>query len=203
MAGDVAPEVPPTGQVVKPKRVAGAVLDMIRSLGVLAVVVGLTLLFVPGLLHPSKSQRFASVGYSDYTASFKKVTGIPAVVPVGLASGWYANSATLGHNGNQANLYIGWVTPASKYLALHESNEPPDRYVATVLDPTGLQPQGRLNVSGAVWTSYAETDGDTAIVGRVDGVTVVISGSGSRTAQSELAASLRQSLSTALGSASS
>lgn len=111
--------------VERPKRVSGTVLDMVRSLGLMLVIVAVTLVFVPGLLHPSKSQRVQSYDYSSYVEGFHQVTGITASVPVGLASGWYANSATLTHRHGNATLYIGWVTPTKKYAALYESNSAP------------------------------------------------------------------------------
>jgi hypothetical protein len=109
--------------VARPKRVSGTVLDMVRSLGLLLVIVAATLIFVPGLLHPSKSQRVQPVAYSGFVRGFQQVTGIDAVVPSGLAEGWRANSARLKPaKGSTTTLYIGWVTPSDNYAALYESN---------------------------------------------------------------------------------
>lgn len=179
--------------VVKPKRVAATVFDMVRSLGLLAVIVALTLIFVPGLLHPSKSQRFQAVTYSDYVHGFRQVTGTDALVPTGLASGWYANSARLTDSAKHAHLYIGWVTPDSKYLALDESNGSAPALVATVLGAKVVKTDGQVQIGGATWQRYAGTGGDNAIARTIGGVTVVITGSGSSTQQSELAEALHPS----------
>ncbi|HVT22541.1 MAG TPA: DUF4245 domain-containing protein [Mycobacteriales bacterium] len=106
------------------RRVSGTVLDMVRSLGLLLVIVAVTLVFVPGLLHPSKSQRVQPVSYLEDVRGFHQVTGLAALTPKGLTSGWYANSKRLTYKGSTATLYIGWVTPAGKYAALYESNRP-------------------------------------------------------------------------------
>jgi hypothetical protein len=110
------------GDVARQKRASATLLDMARSLGLMAVIVAVTLIFVPGLLHPSKSQRVQPTSYTDYTRGFHQVTGETAATPAGLPDGWYANSAKLTHKGSTATLYIGWVTPTKKYAALYESN---------------------------------------------------------------------------------
>jgi hypothetical protein len=107
--------------VASPKRVSATVLDMVRSLGLMLVIVAATLIFVPGLLHPSKSQRVQPVAYDDYVRGFRQVTGLDAATPASL-DGWRANSARLTHKGASATLYIGWVSPSGKYAALYESN---------------------------------------------------------------------------------
>ncbi|HEX3898274.1 MAG TPA: DUF4245 domain-containing protein [Mycobacteriales bacterium] len=192
MADDTTTEAPPTGAVARPKRIPATLFDMVRSLGVMVVVIALTLIFVPGLLHPSKSQRFAAVGYSDYTEGFKQVTGIDALVPTGLAAGWYANSGALTHSGTDANLRIGWVTPAKNYLALDESNNSAKDFISDVLGSDGLKVTGYEQIAGATWTECASDQREKSIVRTFDdGVTVVITGSGTKTEQSDLATALR------------
>lgn len=184
-------DVPPTGAVVRPKRVSATLWDMVRSLGVLVVVIAITLLFVPQLLHPNKSQRFQSVTYADYTQGFKRVTGMDAVVPTGLAAGWYANSGALTHAGTSANLRIGWVTPAKNYLALDESNKSARLFISEVLGSRGLTVTGSERIAGATWSLRTSDQGEKSISRTVSGVTVVITGSGTSAEQSDLATALR------------
>jgi hypothetical protein len=153
-------------EIERPKRVSGTVMDMVRSLGLMLVIVAVTLVFVPGLLHPSKSQRVQSFQYGDYVQGFHQVTGLNAVVPVGLASGWYANSATLTHRHGNATLYIGWVTPTKEYAALYESDQP------SIALPTVKR-------------------GDRTVRRTIGKLTVVITGSASETELIRLADSLR------------
>jgi hypothetical protein len=153
------------GDVAQPKRVAATVLDMVRSLGLMLVIVAVTLIFVPGLLHPSKSQRVQPVSYTDYARGFRQVTGLTAVTPVGLPDGWYANSAKLTHKGSTATLYIGWVSPTHKYAALYESNASPI-------------------------TIGASRPGDLSVRRTVGKLTIVIKGSATKQELNQLAAAL-------------
>jgi hypothetical protein len=166
VSGDVAQQEGASA-VVRPKRVAGTVLDMVRSLGLLAVIVAVTLIFVPGLLHPSKSQRVQPASYRDDAAGFRQVTGVAAITPVGLPQGWYPNSARLAHKGTNATLYIGWVSPSGKYAALYESNNP-----------------------RASFPAAKATDRSTSR--RIGDLTILITGSVSQAELNQLSASLRR-----------
>jgi hypothetical protein len=139
---------------------------MVRSLGLMALIVGATLVFVPGLFHPSKSQRAQPYDYRDVVAGFRQVTGLRAFVPQDLPDGWYANSARLAHRGGAATLYIGWVSPTKKYAALYESN----RAAVAVAAP---QP------------------GDHTLRRTLGKVSVVVTGTASASELNQLVASLR------------
>ncbi|MGN6473882.1 MAG: DUF4245 family protein, partial [Mycobacteriales bacterium] len=154
-----------TADVGRPKRASATVLDMVRSLGLMAVIVAVTLIFVPNLLHPSKSDRVQPYDYSDVVAGFHQVTGLTALTPTGVLSGWYANSARLTHRGTTATLYIGWVSPTKKYAALYESNQ----------------------ASIAIDTSAAK---DRSVRRTIGKLTIVITGSASTAELNQLAASL-------------
>jgi hypothetical protein len=143
------------------------VLDMVRSLGLMLVIVAVTLVFVPGLFRPSHSQRVQPVSYADDAAGFRQVTGIAAVTPAGLPSGWRANSARLTHRGTTATLYIGWVSPTNKYAALYESNATPI--------PVG-----------------SAAPGDHSLRRTIGKLTIVITGSADAAELSQLATSLRR-----------
>jgi hypothetical protein len=167
VTGDV---VQPDGaaEIARPRRLAGTALDMVRSLGLLAVIVAVTLIFVPGLLHPSRSQRVQPASYSDDAAGFRQVTGLTALTPIGLGSGWYANSARLSHKGTTATLYIGWVSPTKKYAALYETNSHSPSFPAP-------------------------SKGDRSLRRTVGKLAVFITGSASKQELAELADSLRAS----------
>jgi hypothetical protein len=131
------------------------------------------------------------VTYSDYTEGFKQVTGIDALAPIGLASGWYANSGALTHEGTDANLRIGWVTPDKNYLALDESTKPAKVFISQVLGSAGLKVAGYEQIAGATWTQCTSDQREKSIARTFDdGVTVVITGSGTPAEQSALAAAL-------------
>ncbi len=138
---------------------------MVRSLGLMVVIVGATLLFVPNLLHPSKSQRVQPYDYSDDVVGFHQVTGLAALTPGGGLSGWYANSASLTHHGTIATLYVGWVSPTKKYAALYESN-------------------------GSAISTTAATTGDHSLRRTIGRLSILITGSASTSELNQLAASL-------------
>jgi hypothetical protein len=190
VADDTVGNVPPGEQVVRPKRVAATVWDMVRSLGVMAVVVALTLVFVPGLLHPNKSQRFPAVTYSDDTEGFHQVTGQRALVPTGLAKLWYANSASLSHSGAHAHLHIGWVTPTNAYAALEESNDRSAPFIVAILGQRGATVAGTQDVNGVAWDRRVSARGENSLTRKIGAITVVITGSATTAQQEALAGSL-------------
>ncbi|HVT65762.1 MAG TPA: DUF4245 domain-containing protein [Mycobacteriales bacterium] len=151
--------------VARPKRASATVLDMVRSLGLMLVIVAATLIFVPGLLHPSNSQKVQPVAFADDVRGFRQVTGVPALTPEGLDSGWYANSKNLTYKGSNATLYIGWVSPSKKYAGLYESTKSDIR----------------------VSSSRA---GDRSVRRRIGKLTILITGSASQAELTELADSL-------------
>ena len=109
-----------------------------------ALIVGrssaVTLIFVPGLLHPNKSQRFQAVAYADYVAGFRQVTGLAALVPAGLPNGWYANSADLTAPGRPPTCTSAGSAPTNQYAALEESiDDAQRRSLQAMLGAPGLR----------------------------------------------------------------
>ncbi|HWC35861.1 MAG TPA: DUF4245 domain-containing protein [Mycobacteriales bacterium] len=172
------------------KRLSGTAVDMVRSLGLLLVIIAVTLVFVPGLLHPSKSQRVRPVAFADDVQGFRQVTGLAAVTPRGLGSGWYANSAALTYRRTVAHLRIGWVTPTKDYAALHEGNGPAATFVRTVLGSRGLTSIATVNVGGDRWTESKSDAGELSLSRTAGRITIVITGSASLAQQRQLAAAV-------------
>jgi hypothetical protein len=84
------------------------------------------------------------------------------------------------------------VTPAKNYLALDESNNSAKDFISDVLGSDGLKVTGYEQIAGATWTECASDQREKSIVRTFDdGVTVVITGSGTKTEQSDLATALR------------
>lgn len=187
-----APESPPRGErSVPPKPVRQVIFDMIRSLGVVAVIVAVTLIFVPNLIHPGKSSKVQPANYSDDAVGFRQVAGSPAYTPVGLPSGWYANAATFSRAKSVAHLHIGWVTPDKKYAALEESNGPATAFIAKTLGKGSESGSGRELVSGRSWTIRTSNRGERSLTATLAGVTIVITGSASSAQEQQLAGALQ------------
>jgi hypothetical protein len=179
-------------EVVRERRpVRATVLDMVRSLGLLAVIVALTLVFVPGLLHPSHAQRYPAASYVDEVTGFHDVTGRAAWVPADLPSGWRANGASLPYREHTAHLHIGWVTPTAQYAGLEESNQPAQSFVSVVLGARGRVVTGSVDIAGASWSRRTSSRGEQSLVRTVGGVTIVITGSATTLQEQQLAAALR------------
>ena len=163
---------------------------MVRSLGLIAVIVAVGLLFVPGLLHPSKSQRFPAADYSDYVAGFHQVTGKTALTPRTLPSGFEANAGALTGPATVEHLHVGFAAPGAKYAGLEESVAPMPSFVRTVLGARGAAVTGQTQIGGVTWQARMSSRGELALSRRVNGVSVVITGSATGEQLELLAASL-------------
>jgi Protein of unknown function (DUF4245) len=172
------------------KRASQTVWDMVRSLGLVALILGVTLIFVPNLFHPNHDAEFPAADYSDVTSGFHQVTGERALVPVLLPSGWKANAASLTGPAASEHLHIGWASPGSKYAGLDESVGPSAAFITSILGPAGAAVHGTSVINQATWQIRTSSRGEYAIT-RTDGDrTIVITGSAGRQAQRILAASL-------------
>jgi hypothetical protein len=176
--------------VVRPKRGRESVADMVRSLGLIVVIVAVTLIFVPGLLHPGKSQRFPAVDYSDYVSGFHQLTGKAALTPSSLPSGWRANAGALTGTPATEHLHIGWAAPGTSYAGLEESVEPMPGFATSVLGARGARVTGQARIGGATWQTRTSSRGEYSLSRTVRGIAVVITGSGSDAELQLLAASL-------------
>jgi hypothetical protein len=183
-----------TTEVAKaPKRGRETAWDMARSLGLILVITAITLVFVPDLFHPGKSDRFAAVNYSEYVAGFRQVTGRPALVPDGLPTGWASNAGSLTGPAAAEHLHIGWGVPGAKYAGLEESVAPMAAFVSqsSVLGPQGAKVTGSTPIAGVQWQTRVSTRGEYSLSRTVDGVAVVITGSATKAQLQTLAALLQ------------
>jgi Protein of unknown function (DUF4245) len=179
-----------TTEVARPKRGRETAGDMVRSLGLVGVVIAATLIFVPGLFHPSKSQLFPALDYSDYTAGFHQVTDKTALAPRSLPGGWKANAATLTGPAAAEHLHIGFAAPGTKYAALEESVENATAFAPAVLGARGGAVTGRVTIAGATWQTRMSSRGELALSRTIRGIAVVITGSATNAQLQVLAASL-------------
>jgi hypothetical protein len=163
---------------------------MVRSLGLVVAIIAVTLIFVPALVHPNKSERFAAVDYSDCVAGFHQLTGKTALTPT-LPAGWAANAAALTGGRSAAHLHIGWATPKAKYAGLEESVESSAPFVRSVLGQRGATATGRVPINGVTWQTSTSSRGEYSLIDTIDGITVVVTGSASPAQLQLLAASLR------------
>jgi hypothetical protein len=187
-------------EVVKPRRGRETAFDMVRSFGLMVIVVGATLLFVPSLLHPSAKDRFPAFDASGVIAGFHDVTGLAALVPGPLPSGFRPTSGTLTGPAATERMHIGYAAPGQSFAGLDESVGPTNGLVATVLGAAGAAVNGTVPVGGIAWQRRTSSRGEVALVHRAGGITVVVTGSASESNLVALAASLHPAAQSGAGS---
>jgi hypothetical protein len=180
-----------SAEVAPPKRGRETALDMVRSLGLIAVIVAITLIFVPSLVHPGKSHRFPAVDYADYVSGFHQVTDKTALSPAPVPSGFIANAGALTGPAAVEHLHIGFATPGSKYAGLEESVGPTTAFLRSVLGASGALPIGHVAIDGVIWQESTSARGEYSLSRVSRGITLIITGSTTAVQQQALAGSLR------------
>lgn len=116
------------------------------------------------------------------------------VYPASLPAGWYATQLTV-DAGKPSELALSLLTQDGAYAGLVQSAESGPALLARYVDanPSGGRP---VHVSGAVdgtvprWDLWTDAGGDTALVARHRGATLLVFGSASKAQLEQLAASL-------------
>lgn len=166
----------------KRKRGRETALDMVRSLGLVVLVV------VPvWLLARAPSGDEAAIRVVDPSqavdAFSRDAPGVP--VPGTLPSGWQATSA--GYDGSARSLRVGFVTPDEEY-AEFAAGAAPGLLESLVGDAEVLDP---VTVDGVSWEQRRDADGSLSLSRSYSGVTVVVGTSRATADLAELEVLLR------------
>ena len=155
----------PTATAPVNKRGREGAVDMVRSLGVVMVLV--TALWFFGQASPGDSQQVRRVDPSLQLKDFQAANpGQP--VPVGVPQGWIPNVATY----DGALLRVGYVIDRQGYLEFSAGTGA--RFVA---EQTGTTAQGgTVDVAGTPWQRVRSGNGHESLVRVVRGMTLVIGG---------------------------
>lgn len=167
--------------------------DMVRSLGLMAVIVA-ALLFIGAryLIMPGSAERPPPADYSSVVQDFPRAAGAPVLAPTSLPASWRANAARLtAPSDGVTQLHIGWAVPGSRYAGLDEATGPPTALVGTVLGTAGLTVRGTTTIAGAVWQQRVSARGERAYTRQDGRLTVVVTGNATDTQLRLLAGSLR------------
>jgi hypothetical protein len=175
--------VPEPGPPAKPSRSALTMRDLLGAVGLLVVVV----LVIGGL---TRGCSFAPLGPAvdpgagptvDAPAQLRALAGstpfalrVPAV-PVD----WRANAVgtvRVGPGGNRA-VRVGYVTPAGRYLRLVQSDAAEVELVGEEAKGAPVA-SGAVDVAGTSWATYVDGTREPIRVAQVDGVRLLITGSG-------------------------
>jgi hypothetical protein len=158
-----------------------SVADILRSLGLMAVVVAVVVLVGErDLVFPRAADRMPPVDYSSAIQDFGRDTNHPALSPRGLPSSWRANAASIA-NADQPNerMHVGWALPAQRFAGLDQAVGDPRTALAAVLGSRGLAVRGMQTVAGRAWQVRTSYRGETALTVTLNSVLVIVTGNAS------------------------
>lgn len=160
------------------------VWDMVRSLGVIGLVVGGIYLFIP---HDEQADPTVTVDYRVEALTARRAAPYPVAAPVGLPAEWRATSVT--YERRSANAWhLGFLDPGRQYVAVEQSTDTSAKYVGKVTRqarPTGQTQQ----VGDVAWERW---DGEKydALVRQEQGHVTVVTGTASFEQLGSMAAAL-------------
>jgi hypothetical protein len=175
---------PDPGPPAKPPRSALTMRDMLGALVVLALVV----LAAGGL---SRSCTFAPTGPTvdasrlpavDVSADLARLapdSPFPLRVPA-VPEGWRANAVdrtSLPEGGRVVR--TGYLTPDGRYLRLQQGDATEEAMLRAETGGGAAPAQGAVDVEGQQWVAYTGERGEPIWITDVDGVRMLVTGSGS------------------------
>lgn len=187
-----SPQPPQPSQPPQPpvrRRGGQSAGDMLRSLALVLLVVGLVFVFT---VRDPPDDPGPEIGYRQQLAQTRAVAPYDVLAPVGLGARWKATSARGGQDGGSVTWHLGLVSPAGDYAAVEQSDGPVrgflDEHVA------GAGRAGAVSVGGRTWQRLTGgTPDDHALLLPDPDVTTLVTGSASFDELRALARSLRGS----------
>ena len=168
-------------QVAKSKRGRETAADMVRSLGLVVLVILPVWFFAKA---PASDE--AEIRVVDPTAAISAFSAdVPeAPVPDGLPESWQATSAS--YAGADRTLRVGWVTPAEEYAEYAATTGERADFLETIVGENAEETEP-LTVEGVDWEAFVEPDGSRSYVGSYGEATVVVGTKRSTASPAELA----------------
>lgn len=149
------------------------VWDMVRSLGVIGLVVAGIYLFIP---HDEKADPTRTVDYRVETITARRAAPYPLAVPVGLPAEWRATSVTYERK-NADSWHLGFLDPKQEYVALEQSTDVSVKYLGRVTRQAKATGQTQ-QVGDAAWERW-EGEKYDALVKQDQGFVTVVTGTAS------------------------
>jgi hypothetical protein len=177
----VSTQVAEPQQVVKKKRGRETAADMVRSLGLVVLVILPVWFFAK-----APAQDEAEIRVVDPTAAIAAFSAdVPeAPVPDRLPEAWRPTSAT--YSGADGTLRVGYVTPAEEYAEYAASTQVPEDFIATIVGDKA-ESAAPVTVDGVQWQSFVGPDGARSYVGSYGEATVVVGTQRATADEAELA----------------
>ena len=157
----------PAPSAKKRKRGRESAADMVRSLGLVLLVI------IPvWFLAQAPESDEAEIRVVDPTGAIAAFAAdVPAApVPEGLPEQWRATSST--YNGAGPSLRVGWVTPVGQY-AEYFASKGDDQFVRRTVGDDAEQ-LAAVTVDGASWQQFREDDGSLSLTRSYGDVDVVL-----------------------------
>ena len=151
----------------KSKRGRETALDMVRSLGLVILVI-IPVWFLAQAPESDESELREVDPASAISSFVRDAPDVP--VPGDLPEGWRATSATYG---GAPSLRVGWVTPEQEYAEYAADTGSPEEVVRGLVggEAERLEP---VIVDGGTWEQYREADGSLSYARTYEDVTVVV-----------------------------
>lgn len=146
--------------------------DIVRT----TAVMGLLLLLLAGvgwLFSADPPEQERGVDYQSALVSARRDATFPLLAPTELPRGWYANSVQY-ETGEMGRWHVGVVTDEEAYIGLQQTPVSMRRTVEEYASKTVRQRD--VTVAGQMWELRSSGQGETTLVRRDNGVTVLLTG---------------------------
>lgn len=171
------------------KRGNKTVRDLVLSLLVLGVVVGVIYIFVP---HDSKADPVRPISYSVELGQARRDAPYKVAGPEGLSAKWRATSVTYdGADRHKVTWHLGFVDPEQQYVAIEQSNGDPDAFITEVTLDAHRDGNRTVAAGGQVWEHWTGKR-YTALVRKEQGVTTIVLGTGPQSQLTQMVSALRE-----------
>lgn len=144
--------------------------------GALVVLLGVVGAFV-GLREINRDDPPSPVREVDYgkvADLARERADFDLVAPASLPPGWRATTVNY-VDGEDAHWHLGLLTDQVRYVGLEQADSSPKSMVQTYVDETAT-PGESVEVAGVEWSTWADDEGDLALVRETPGTTTVVVG---------------------------